>query len=239
MRKSSRFYNSLHYPLTMVIILWGILAIDYIFPFNLYVFGIYPRALNGIWGIFSAPFIHGGVGHLLSNSPPLFVLMALIIYFYQRIAFSAISLIWILTGLAVWLFGREVYHIGASGVVYGLVAFVFWSGIFRRSVQAIILSLIVIFLYSGMFIGILPDQPGISWESHLFGAVVGILVAYWFRKEIIHHDDEEKPPEQEEDDTPPRYLLDDDAFGHRFKRNPYDTDYEDLGNSEEKRPEIW
>jgi hypothetical protein len=93
----------------------------------------------------------------------------------------AFWIIYLFTGLSVWLFARPVSHIGASGVVYGLVAFIFWNGIFRRSIRSIILAVVVTMLYSGMFMGILPQQEGISWESHLFGALVGVVTAYWFR----------------------------------------------------------
>ena len=78
-----------------------------------------------------------------------------------------------------------------AGVVYGLVSFIFWSGIFRRNIKSIVLALIILLLYSGMFLGVLPNQPGISWESHLIGGIVGILVAYLFRNTLEY--DEEEP----------------------------------------------
>lgn len=104
----------------------------------------------------------------------------------------AFALLYILTGIAVWLFARPVYHIGASGVVYGLVSFIFWSGIFRKQVRSIILALIVTVLYSGMFLGILPNEDGISWESHLLGAFVGIIVAFIYRKKKASRDEWEE-----------------------------------------------
>ena len=120
-------------------------------------------------------------------------------------------MIYILTGLSVWIFGRRVFHIGASGVVYGLVAFVFWMGIFRRSIKSIILALIVTVLYSGYFFGILPNQEGISWESHLLGGIVGIFTAYWF-KEQIEADELPPPPSWANEPTDKSYFLDRDAF---------------------------
>ncbi len=238
MSKSSRFYNSLHYPLTLTLLLWAILVVDYVLPFNFYILGILPRSVSGLWGIFTAPLVHGGLGHLLSNTAPFFFLSVLIFYFYERIAVPSIMMIWILTGVAVWLLGRPVYHIGASGVVYGLVAFVFWSGIFRRSIQSIILALIVVFLYSGMFIGILPDQPGISWESHLFGALTGILVAYYFRKQIVSSDDEIPPHNPEDDEDPPQYFLHDNTFGDRYRRSLWEG-YDSDDDKPEERKRIW
>ena len=124
-------------------------------------------------------------------------------------AVKSFLLIYLLTGLAVWVFARSVFHIGASGVVYGLVSFVFWSGVFRRSLKSIVLSLIILVTYSGYFLGVVPGQPGISWESHLYGAVVGILVAYLFKN--VLEKDEEPQPELEEH-IPHDYLLPRDAF---------------------------
>lgn len=120
-------------------------------------------------------------------------------------------MIYLLTGLSVWIFGRRVFHIGASGVVYGLVAFVFWMGIFRRSLKSIILALIVTVLYSGYFFGILPNQEGISWESHLLGGLVGIFTAYWF-KELIESDEVVQAPSWENEPASTQFFLDRDVF---------------------------
>jgi membrane associated rhomboid family serine protease len=135
----------------------------------------------GLRGIVTGPLVHGSWEHVFSNIFPLFFLSALVLLFYRKVAMQAFWMIYLLTGLTVWLFARPVSHIGASGVVYGLVAFIFWNGIFRRSIRSIMLAVVVMLLYSGMFMGILPQQDGISWESHLFGALVGIVTAYWFR----------------------------------------------------------
>lgn len=175
-----------------MVILWLIQGVQWLTGISFSAWGVLPRDEDGIAGIFMAPLLHADWGHLLSNTPPLFVLSAIILYFYRKVAIPAFSMIYVLTGLAVWLFGRGyTYHIGASGVIYGLVAFVFWSGLFRRNIRSIALALIVAFYYGSMMMGILPGQEGISWESHLYGAVVGIFVAYWFKEKI--EKDEEKP----------------------------------------------
>lgn len=146
--------------------------------------GVYPRRIWGMTGIVTAPLVHGSWGHLFSNTPPLFALTGLTFYFYKKVAARAFWMIYLLTGLAVWLLARPVYHIGASGVVYGLVAFIFWNGIFRRSIRSIVLALIVMVFYSGMFMGVLPDQEGVSWESHLLGSLAGVFASFWFKNEL-------------------------------------------------------
>jgi membrane associated rhomboid family serine protease len=68
-------------------------------------------------------------------------------------------------------------HIGASGLVYGIAFFLISYGIFKKDFKALLISIVVIFFYGSLVYGILPYQPGISWESHLFGAIVGLLSA--------------------------------------------------------------
>jgi len=144
--------------------------------------GILPRNMIGILGIISGPIIHANFTHLLSNTIPLLILGWAIFFFYYKVSYKTFVIIYLLTGLLVWLFARQVYHIGASGIVYGFVSFLFFSGIFRRDNKSIAIALIVTFLYGGIVWGILPGQKGISWESHLFGGIAGIITAFIFRK---------------------------------------------------------
>jgi membrane associated rhomboid family serine protease len=144
--------------------------------------GILPRDMIGILGIISGPIVHANFSHLLSNTMPLLILGWTIFFFYSKVSYKSFIVIYVLTGLLVWLFAREVYHIGASGIVYGLVSFLFFSGIFRRDNKSIAIALIVTFLYGGIIWGVLPGQKGISWESHLFGGIAGIITAFIFRK---------------------------------------------------------
>lgn len=175
--KSKRFLI----PLTFPIIIWLIHLVSVLLSYNLSPFGILPRKLSGLIGILTSPLIHGSFSHLLSNTAPLIILGIGIFYFYPKSAYRSFVLIYFGTGFLVWLLGRQVFHIGASGVVYGYVSFLFFSGIFRKDNKSIALSLLVVFLYGGLVWGILPGMKGISWESHLFGAVTGLAAAFIFR----------------------------------------------------------
>jgi membrane associated rhomboid family serine protease len=62
-----------------------------------------------------------------------------------------------------------------------LVGFLIASGIFRKKIKALLVAIIIFFLYGGVVWGVLPTQPGVSWESHLFGFLTGILLAYVYR----------------------------------------------------------
>jgi membrane associated rhomboid family serine protease len=196
--------KSLLIPGAFIVLLWIILIIQQTFSLNLpYELGLYPRKLSGLIGILTSPLIHGGYTHLFSNTLPVFLLSAGIIYFYPETAFKVLTIIYVFTGLLVWLFARSVYHIGASGLIYGFAAFLFFSGIFKRDNRSIGLSLLVTFLYGGMVWGILPGQPGISWESHFFGGLTGIICAFIFRKKDKHY---KYDWEAEESDIPPDKL---------------------------------
>jgi membrane associated rhomboid family serine protease len=192
------FIDSMRLPAILIGILWAIHLHQEIFSWDPGVYGIMSRRVWGLQGILTGPLVHGNWSHLISNSVPLFVLTAMATYFYKKVAVRAFWLIYFFTGCSVWLFARDVSHIGASGVVYGLVAFIFWNGIFRRSLRSIMLAGIVILLYSGMFAGVLPDQEGVSWESHLLGSIVGIVISFWFKSTL---EDEEIEKENAHTDT--------------------------------------
>ena len=211
-KELQRFFDALQFPIVFIILMWVIHLFKVAMGLNLGGYGVYPRSLDGLHGILFSPLIHGDFHHLISNTIPIFALSALIFLFYKRVAYQSFILIYLLTGLAVWLFARPVYHIGASGVVYGLVAFVFWNGIFRRNMKSIVLALIVTTVYSGYFLGILPNQPGISWESHLFGGIVGIIVAYIFKSSVERDEQKKVNPWASESLEAPKNYLDPDVF---------------------------
>lgn len=141
--------------------------------------GIMPRDGMGALGILTSPLIHGSWGHLLANIPVLWVLGILSLYGFPRATRVALPLIWLLGGLGVWLFARESHHIGASGLTHGLMFFAVVIGIRRRDAPSIALAITVLFLYGSMIWGVLPSRPGVSFEAHLFGSLVGSLCG-WF-----------------------------------------------------------
>ena len=199
MDDKKKFITSLIFPVGFVFLLWIIKISEMIFNLNFTALGILPRSVAGIPGILLSPLIHANIKHLFSNSLPILFLGTGIIYFYRKSSYKVILIIYIGTGLLDWLFARKAYHIGASGIIYGFVAFLFFSGIIRRDTRAIALALLVTFLYGSLIWGILPLDSGISWESHLFGSVMGIFCAFLYKKsdpaikyEWEYEDDNEK-----------------------------------------------
>ncbi len=211
MELTQRLRNSIVRPLSLLLIIWLVFVVDHLLGLQWATYGVLPRDQSGIRGVFLMPLLHGSWGHLLSNTPPLFALMAMLWFFYPRIAAPAFLMMYVLAGLATWTFARGgVYHIGASGVIYGLVAFLFWNGLFRRNIKAIVIALIVLFYYGGLFMGILPGQQGISWDGHLLGAFAGIFTAYIFRRYKEKEEAEEGPDYGPEE--APRPFLPPDTF---------------------------
>jgi hypothetical protein len=95
-----------------------------------------------------------------------------------------IPAIYLLTGIGVWIIGDGTgFHLGASGLIYGLVSFLFFSGVFRKDRRSLALSLLVTFVYGSMVWGVFPLYEGVSWESHLVGAIIGICIAWFYRNE--------------------------------------------------------
>ena len=137
-------------------------------------FGIHPRQWIGLPGILFAPLVHGGFDHLVANSPPLLVLGTTMLFLYPLSALRVLPAVYLGTGIAVWLFGRDSVHFGASGLVYGLVSYVFLAGVLRRDRRAVAASLVVCFMYGSLAWGVLPVQPGVSWETHLAAALIGM-----------------------------------------------------------------
>jgi len=163
--------------------IWAVFLMERISGYSLSEYGVLPRTLTGLRGIIAAPFLHGDINHIASNSAPLLVLVTGLVYFYRQLAVKVFTGVWLMGGFWLWLGGREAYHIGASGIIYGLTAFLLFSGIFRKDTRLMALSLLVVFLYGGMVWGVFPLFYHVSWEAHLFGAIAGFFMAWLYRKE--------------------------------------------------------
>jgi membrane associated rhomboid family serine protease len=175
------FRYSLLMPGLFLLGFWMIFLIGVVLQLDLTKYGIYPLHAEGLKGIALSPFIHANLTHLSANSLPFLVLSFSLFYFYRKLAWPIFLLIYFLSGVCVWLGGREAWHVGASGLIYGLGAFLFFSGIFRNDVRLLTISVIVVFLYGGMFWGIFPIEPDISWESHLWGSMSGFALSIVYR----------------------------------------------------------
>ncbi len=165
--------------LRFVFLMWLIFAFQLLFGWQLSFLGIEPRTASGLIGIVTGPLIHGDLLHIVSNTIPLIFLTGTLHFFYRSISVKVFLFCYFFTNILLWLLGRPSFHVGASGVVYGVAFFLIFFGFFSRDLKSIMISIVIIFLYGGMVYGLLPNQSGVSWESHLIGAVVGTFTAYF------------------------------------------------------------
>jgi len=180
-QEKKKFYYSLLFPAFFVIIIWLIKITETVLDAHFYTLGIYPLRVENLHGIITAPLVHGDWGHLAANTFPLLVLGVGLFYFYRPISIKVFVLIYLFSGVWLWLGGRPSYHIGASGLIYGLAAFLFFSGLLRKNTRLMAISLLVVFLYGGLIWGVLPIDSKISWEGHLYGGIAGVILAFYYK----------------------------------------------------------
>jgi membrane associated rhomboid family serine protease len=167
-----------------VFLMWGIEIVDWFLGGSLNRFGIRPRAVDHLWGIVFAPFLHGNFRHLIANTIP-FLTLGWFVMFRRTSDWLWVTAIAILVGgLGTWLIApSNTVHIGASGVVFGYLGFLVSRGYFERKFSSMALSVMVGVLYGGLLFGVLPTDPRVSWQGHLCGFVGGVVAAKLLAKE--------------------------------------------------------
>ena len=172
-----------------VTVLGGAIALMWIVFFasvlsggHLLVLGIIPRTAIGLRGIFLAPFLHGSVAHLVSNTIS-FLFLGWLVMLRDRNHFLPVTVYAMLaSGITAWLFGAPgSVHIGASGVIFGYLGFLMLAGWYSRSYASIALSILVTIFWGPMVLGVIPASAGISWQAHLGGFLGGVLDAREYR----------------------------------------------------------
>lgn len=144
-------------------------------------YGIRPREVDGLDGIVFAPLLHHGWAHLAANTVPLLVFGFLILLAGVARWVAVTAVVWVVGGVGTWVTGQpHSLHLGASVLAFGWLVYLLLRGIFARDAAQVALGAILLFLYGGILYGVLPGQPGISWQGHLFGALGGALAAYRF-----------------------------------------------------------
>jgi membrane associated rhomboid family serine protease len=181
MKENKRFTQCLLFSLFAVSLLWCLKSAQILFHWDLGWMGVRPHELFGLIGIITAPLVHGSLEHLFNNTLPLIIMSTVLAFGYPKAFWRVLGLIWLVSGLGVWLFAREANHIGASGIAHGLFFFILVASIFRRDKSSVAIMMIVFLLYGGMTMTILPSEEHISFEYHFFGAVAGFIAALIWR----------------------------------------------------------
>lgn len=169
--------------LVLLAVMWAVELIDLVTPGSLDRFGIRPRQLDGLVGIVTAPFLHEGFVHLLTNTVPFVLLGGAIALSGPRVFGTVTVVVAVVGGAGSWLFGAAgTVHVGASALVFGYVTYLIARGFFARRVTYVLGGFVVVVLYGGVLWGVVP-RPGISWQGHLFGAIGGVVAAA-----VVHTD---------------------------------------------------
>ena len=176
-RDRKRVFYALLGAAGLVVGIWLAWFGVYVLGWDINALGIRPRDLHGLIGVLTAPLVHANFEHLMSNTLPLGLLAALTLYAYPRATRVALPLIWIGSGIGVWLWARPSVHVGISGVTHGLMFFLFVIGLVRRDRLGVAIALLVFFLYGGMLMTVLPREQEVSFEYHLAGGAAGLIAA--------------------------------------------------------------
>lgn len=165
--------------LTLTAVLWILEFYDQVTGQRLDAEGIVPRDTDALDGVLWAPLLHGGFAHLAANTVP-FLIFGFLVLANGLGRFAAVTaVIWLLGGLGVWLVAPgDTVHVGMSGVIFGWLTYLLVRGFFARSGTQIVLAVVVFVLWGGVLWGVLPGQPGVSWQGHLFGALAGVVAAW-------------------------------------------------------------
>ncbi len=151
--------------------------------FSVQPFAVSPGTAAGLVGLLTAPLLHGSLEHIVANAVSVLMLGTLAGGVYPRATPRALPLLWLGSGLGAWLLGEPgSHHLGASGLTHGLMFLVFSLGVLRRDRPAIAAAMLGFMFYGGMLLTVLPREPGVSWQSHLGGAVAGIVAAWLLRR---------------------------------------------------------
>ncbi|HZK93239.1 MAG TPA: rhomboid family intramembrane serine protease [Prolixibacteraceae bacterium] len=200
--------HSLFVSIALIVVLWLVKLFEFEFDLDFSTWGVLPHDVSGLRGIIFSPLIHANFNHLIANTIPLFILTFSLFFFYRRSSYLIFVLLYLFSGIFVWLGGREALHIGASGLIYGLAAFLFTSGVIGFNIRLLTISMIVSLVYGGMFWGIFPLKPEISWESHLWGGISGFGLAFFYRKPVPAEPLEEEVEDYEEfEDNLPQSVF--------------------------------
>lgn len=223
--------SSMLIPVILLMVMWLVKIVEVVFHLDLGFLGIKPLSVEGLPGIVFFHFLHGNWKHLISNSVPILILGTSLYYFYRPIANKILLILLFSTGLLTWCGARGGVHIGASALVYGLCFFLMLSGFLRRDRKLIIISLVVVFLYGSLVWGLYPKyaiENNISWEGHLSGFVMGIVLAFFYknegpqREDYIWEDDDETDDDENTNEKPyweiPEPDKDDLTIVYRFRK---------------------
>src|SRR4029453_9740970 len=165
--------------LVMLAGMWILELLDQLSGNQLDQLGIHAREIDGMPEILTAPFLHAGWDHLMSNSLPFVVLGFLVLLSgLARWLVSSLIII-VISGMTAWLLTPvHTIILGASGLIFGWLTYLLARGLWSRRPAQVVIAVLVLLVYGGLIWGVFPGNAGISWQAHLGGSVGGVLAAW-------------------------------------------------------------
>ncbi len=178
MEKREQQKDGLLVVAAMVALMWLLEVVDVIANHRLDRYGIEPRSTDGLPEVVSAPFLHLGWDHLVSNTVPFALMGAAIALGGALRVLTVTAIVGLVSGLGVWVTAPSgSVTLGASGLVFGYATYLLFRGLFNRSLLEIAVGVVVGVVWGTALLASLLPQEGISWQAHLFGALGGLLAA--------------------------------------------------------------
>lgn len=175
-----RWRRALNVGLVTALVLAAIYGLQA--SFDVSAWSVRPGTMDGLLGVLGAPLLHGSLAHVGSNAFALLVLVTVAMAQYPKAMRGTVPLAWLGSGLAAWTLGDAgSHHLGASGVASGLVFMLLALGLLRRDRPSVAAAMLALALFGGALLGVLPREPGISWQSHLGGALAGAFGGWLLR----------------------------------------------------------
>lgn len=208
LKERQSFYFKLKLSVLIVFTWFVVELLDNVFKLGIENYGLKPKSVEGLFGILTFPFIHGDWIHLLSNASSAIILFTGLFVFHTRKSLLYLLIMYLTSGILLWFIGQSgSNHIGASGLIYAVAFFLFVGSVRESNRNSMALSFFIILMYGSMIWGLTPFtvQANVSWEAHLSGAIIGLILALYVYKDFV------KPQEL--------YTEEDRPF---FERHPID-----------------
>jgi len=170
--------KNLYFTLCLVGSLYLIHIVNCLLGHRLIFLGIYPRKVPGLIGVPCSPFIHGNFNHLFFNSIPLFVLVSFVLLYGFPTFYVVSAIIMLFSGVAVWMFARKGFHVGASGVIMGYWGYLLVNAYYHPTILSVAIAVVCLYYFGGLLFNLFPQEVKSSWEAHIFGFLSGVAASY-------------------------------------------------------------
>lgn len=138
---------------------------------------------SNYWAIFTAMFVHANLLHILANMLTLYFFGTFCLQLIDDKWFWVVYLIGGIFGNILFLLIGPTYSaaVGASGAIFAIGGFI---ATMRPNQKVYLYFLIPMPLWVGIGLGFALTViiPGVAWQAHLGGLIVGLIAGFFFRQ---------------------------------------------------------